>query len=152
MKELDFVLSDKQYRILQQQYSSTINKDIWIVSKHLNGIIYCLQTNNFGMSAEAKIQILNHLLLAKDVITLVLPNKYGPTIQLNNEPLKLLYELSYLSTKLNSINHKSPLQIIFSKTNSITPTPFVRANCVLGAVLWLSALSYSARITEKGTT
>ena len=119
MKELDFVLSDKQYRILQQQYSSTINKDIWIVSKHLNGIISCLQTNGFGMSAEAKIQILNHLLLAKDIITLVLPNKYGPTIQLNNEPLKLLYELSYLSTKLNSINHKSPLQIIFSKTNSI---------------------------------
>ena len=119
MKDFDFILSDEQYSKLQNEYNSSLKSTTEFCVRHLNSIISTLQINGFKMPITFQNKILTQLIESQQILNIIFIDTYTTPLNLNNNPLKLLYELALLSSNLNSYSIKSPYQILFLKTNAL---------------------------------
>ncbi len=119
MDNFDLILTDTQYKIINNEYKKISLPQPVEILNLLTSIIHNLEINGFMLPLNLQNKTLNQLLNAKQLLNILYQEKSTNRALINNNPFELLKHLTNVSLKLNSHSLKSFYQTIYLKTNSL---------------------------------
>lgn len=126
MKDINLILSNKQYELLNQEYNKLIQPNEFEHISTLKQIIKTLQYNSFKIPRNLQQNILIELSNAYQIINLIYRKRPRTTIQVNNNPFDLIFHLSQVLLKLNLHSFKSPYLILNLKASCIITNVIIK--------------------------